>query len=150
MILNSTVSAEVTKYCSLKKQWPLFYFDCSVVPVEFFLYALKCWKGKFGLFCDFVLVFIQRSVWSSPPFLSWADWDLSFRPSLHKQTLSLLLKMQICYLTGFCFRFGGEGNCELVIHSICSDGKMRWRFDVTSWIMNMCLNMVIKGDPSII
>ena len=23
---------------------------------------------------------------------------------------------------------------------------MRWRFDVTSWIMNMCLNMVIKCD----
>ena len=114
----------------------LFRF-CAFFHSEF---SLKRWKAEKGKSVIFVLVFIQRSVWS-PHFFPGPDWDLK-TPSPDKQTLSPPPKMQICYLTGLCFPFRGE---IVSLWFICSDGKMRWRFDVTSWIMNICLNMVIKG-----
>ena len=71
-----------------------------------FLKSIEKSKIQTSLF----LFSIHRSVWSPTPPIPFLGaisiWG--FRPLPHKQTLSLLVEMQICYLTGLCFLSRGR------------------------------------------
>ena len=113
-------------------------FRLCAFSFRVFSKALKSWKGEIRDFC--ACFHSEISVIS--PFLSWPR--LGSEDPLPRQTNTVTAAENANLLPDRVVFSSLKG--EIVsLCFICSDGKMRWRFDVTSWIMNISLNMVIKG-----